>query len=111
MKKVLYLFTMFSFLFLFAGCVSERYANKVNKAAKNNEHYSYSEVIDDLGDATIDATAGGKYATGIAVWVKGCDDLEEAHEKYEDGKKLYSLTITFTAGKAVSATWSEWQPE
>ena len=111
MKKVLYLFTIFSCLFLFAGCVSESYANKVNKAAEKNEHYSYAEVIDDLGEATLDATAGGKYATGIVIWVKGCDYLEEAQEKYEDGKKLYSLTITFAAGKAVSAKWGEWKPE
>lgn len=100
-----------AFALILSGCVSEGYVSKVEKAADKDDHLTYSEVIDDLGEATVKGGATGQYATGIFVWVKGCDTLEEANEKYEKGKKLEALYVTFLAGKATGASWKEYKPE
>ncbi len=109
MKKLSLLVLFLFAAFLLVGCgVSESYADKVNEAAEKDEHLTYKEVIDDLGVGTIDLTV---LESGAVVWVKGCDDLEEAEQKYEDGKKLEALTVTFVGGKATKASWDEWTPE
>ena len=100
-----------AFALVLSGCVSEGYVSKVEKAAAKDDHLTYAEVIDDLGEATVKGGATGQYATGIFVWVKGCDTLEEADAKYDDGKKLEALYITFLAGKATGASWKEYKPE
>ena len=99
-----------AFVLLLSGCVSERYEDKVEDAADRNKHLTYNEVVSDLGEATIKGGITGDYASGLFVWVKGCDTLEEANAKYEAGKKVEALYITFLGGKAVDAEWEEYRP-
>ncbi len=100
-----------AFALILSGCVSEGYVAKVEKAAESGERLTYSEVIKDLGEATVKGGVTGDYATGVFVWVKGCDNLDEVEEKLDAGKKLEALYITFVAGKATSASWGEYTEE
>ena len=114
MKKLGYLLSVICLVLICVGCgASERYADKVNAAAEANEHYTYSQVIEDLGEPVTDLTTGQgvNLISGVAIWIKGCDSYEKAKAKYDEGQTVYSLTITFALNNAVSATWSEWQPE
>lgn len=107
-RKGLFAGIALAFALMLSGCVSEGYVSKVEKAAESGERLTYSEVIKDLGEATIKGGATGDFATGVFVWVKGCDSAAEANEKLEAGKKVEALYITFAAGKAVSASWDEY---
>ena len=112
MKKlgllVVFLFT----LFMLVGCgVSEKYAEKVNKAAEKDEHLTYTEVIEDLGDPIIDLTGDASFIgvgkSGACTWVKGCKTKEDYEAKIEAKEVYYELTIVFSDGKATKATWTE----
>ena len=110
MKKLSLLVLFLLAAFVLVGCgVSEKYADKVNKAADEKEYFTYEEVVDDLGEPTykVGGDTGIFDENGVYVWVKGCDSLEEVQEKEEDGKKLKAITITFLGGKAIKAVYSE----
>ena len=90
----------------FASCgkISESYADKINKAAKNDDHFTYEEVTKALGDDVIDLTM---LKTGVVIAVKGCDSWDEIEDKFDDGKTVKGLYVTFVAGKATSAEYRE----
>ncbi|MBP5356801.1 MAG: hypothetical protein J6Y68_01460 [Clostridia bacterium] len=89
------------------GSVSKDYADKINNAAKNKEHLTYSAVIGDLGDPAVNgvATLGGSGESGVCIWYKGCKTVSEAKEKKDKGEKIESITITFLDGKATAAVY------
>ena len=86
------------------GSVSESYAKKINKAAEKGEHYTYEQVLEDLGDDAVDATF---LKTGVIIAVKGCDSVEDIEEKLEDGKTLKGIVVTVAVGKATFAEYKE----
>lgn len=90
----------------FASCgkISQGYADKVNKAAANGEHFTYDEVMEDLGDNAIDLTI---VKTGVIVAVKGCTTWDEIEDKIDDGKTVKGLYIVMALGKATSAEYRE----
>lgn len=109
LKVVLVLFLALC-LGMLAGCgsVSQSYADKVNEAMKNDEAYTYEKVLKDLGDPTTSAIVGGKdKATGVCIWWKGCKTTDDVKKKINDGKEVPAITITFTAGKATVAAYSD----
>ena len=110
-RKGLFAGIALAFALFLSGCVSESYVKKVEDAAAIGEHLTYAEVYKDLGEATFEGGVEGKYATGIFVWVVGCEDDDDVEEKLEAGKTLKALYITFAAGKAISASWEEYVPE
>ncbi|MBP5649322.1 MAG: hypothetical protein J6X29_04895 [Clostridia bacterium] len=89
------------------GSVSKDYADKINNAAKNKEHLTYSAVIGDLGDPAVNGvvTLGGSGESGACIWYKGCKTVSEAKEKKDKGEKIESITITFLDGKATAAVY------
>ncbi len=110
MKRIL---SVFLACVLLAGCVfalascgniSESYAKKINKAAEDDEHYTYTEVLEDLGDEAVDITL---LKSGVIVAVKGCANLDEIEEKLDDGKTVKGIVVTVVAGKAISAEYKE----
>ena len=107
MKKILSLALLLALtLMMLVSCgnISEGYAKKINKAAEKGEHYTYDEVLEDLGDGAV--TVGTKYL-GLVVAVKGCDSVEDIEEKLEDGKTLKGIVVTIAAGKATAAEYTE----
>lgn len=110
MKRI---FSVILACLLLVGCVlsmascskaTESYAKKVNKAAEEGEHYTYDQVMEDLGDEAIDITL---FKSGVIIAVKGCDNLDEVEDKIDDGKTLKGVIITIAAGKAISADYRE----
>ena len=88
------------------GKISQRYATKLNKAAQNEEHYTYDEVLEDLGDYAVDLTNPITH-TGIIVAVEGCKTLDDIKDLYDARQKAEGLMITVLAGKVMSATYKE----
>lgn len=89
-----------------ASCskVSEAYADKINKAADNKEHYTLEQVKEDLGDEAVEVAILG---TGFIVAVKGCTSLDEIEDLIDEGKDVKGIIITFLAGKATGAKYKE----
>ena len=84
MKKLGLLFSLICLTLICVSCgVSESYAKKINKAAEKEDYYTYSEVVDDLG---LETFALGTSGVGVYFWIDGCETLEEATQKYEEGK-------------------------
>ena len=106
MKKILALVLALSFVFMFASCgkISESYAKKINAAAEKGEHYTYDQVVEDLGDNAIEIALLG---TGVVIAVKGCESVSDIKEKIEDGKTVKGIVVTMLANKAMSATYRE----
>ena len=52
MKKIAYTILLLILVITLSACSVnyEKYAKKINRAAKNNNHYTYSEVTEDLGN-------------------------------------------------------------
>ena len=113
MKKFSTVLVLVLMALLLVGCskVNEGYADKVNEAVEEGEALDYTQVIKDLGEAQMGGVTGVEYnlATGSLTWIKGCETVEEAREKVEAGKTVYTLTIVFTANKAVAAHWQEFE--
>ena len=107
MKKILSLALLLALtLMMLVSCgnISESYAKKINNAAEKGEHYTYEEVLEDLGDDAVDATF---LKSGLIIAVKGCDSVEDIEEKLEDGKTLKGIVVTVAVGKATFAEYKE----
>lgn len=106
LSAVLVCVLIFGCVLTLASCgkISESYAKKINKAAEKDEHYTYDEVMEDLGDNAVDITF---LKSGVIVAVKGCESLDDIKDKIDDGKTVKGIVITVVAGKATSATYKE----
>ena len=93
-------------VFALASCgkISESYAEKINKAAEKGKHYTYEEVMEDLGDNAIDITL---LKNGIIVAVKGCETVDDVKAKIDEGKTVKGIVVVVALGKATSATYKE----
>ncbi len=116
MKRILKL-SLLSFVAIFAlftlvGCagINEDFAAEIKEKAKVDEHYTYADLVDKLGDPTIDVSSnlGGLIGvSGVVQWSKGCADKAALDEKLEAGKTVPTLYVTFLNGKATSAEYKE----
>ncbi|MBQ2717288.1 MAG: hypothetical protein IJF75_01650 [Clostridia bacterium] len=113
MKKTLKLVSVMLVLValcsIFAACskVSQGYADKINKAAEDGEAYTYTQVIEDLGDEAIDVTTDLPIVgrNGIIYAAKGCKTWDEIQAKIDAGEKVEGLTIVIAGGKATDASY------
>lgn len=111
MKKLKFLLALFVCGFVLLGLcscfgVSQMYADKINNAAEKDEHVTYSEVLDTLGDDAVDITLGiGSLRAGVIVAVKGCESLEDITEKIENEEDVKGIVVTILGDKAMSATY------
>lgn len=99
-------------LFTLASCagINQGFADEINEKAKVDEHYTYADLIDKLGDPTVDVSGnlGGLIGvTGVVQWSKGYDSLDAVNEALEAGKTVPTLYVTFLNGKATSAEYKE----
>ncbi len=103
LRRISVLFALVGVLVL-VSCshVSQSYADKINKAADNNEHYTLAQVKDDLGDEAVDLTA---LNTGWIIAVKGCKSVEDIKAKLDEGKEVKGIIVTITLSKAVRADY------
>lgn len=112
-KKLFVLGGVFLMGMSLASCgVSQSAADKINKAAKEGNHYTYEKLIKSYGKPTIDATTdksllGSGKRNGLMVWVKGCKTLEIVEEKLDKGEQLSALTVTIIEDNATTAVWTD----
>ena len=107
MKKVISAFLSLVLLagmvFTLASCnISESYAEKINKAAEADEHYTYEEVLEDLGEDAIDFTI---LKNGVVIAVKGCTSLDDIKAKLDAGDEVEGIIVTVDKGKATGAKY------
>ncbi|MBE6536580.1 MAG: hypothetical protein E7673_01370 [Ruminococcaceae bacterium] len=94
--------------FSLASCskATESYANKINKAAEKDKHYTYEKVMKDLGDEAIDLTFGTGVGTVMAV--KGCSEWADIEEKLKNDATVKGIVIVFDLKKeAIKAEYRE----
>ncbi len=109
MKK---LFVFFALLFAvvgLTGCskVSASYAEKINVAAAKEEHITYAEVMEALGDEAQDYTVTILGSTnGFIYAIKGVTTKEEFEELRDSEEPTECLIITIANGKATGAKYS-----
>ena len=103
MKKLLGVFALLGVLVL-AACsnVTEKYAEKINKAAEAKEHYTVEQVREDLGDEAVEILL---LNNGVIIAVKGCESLEEIQTKIDEGKDVKGIIVTVVMGKATGAKY------
>lgn len=89
-----------------ASCskATESYAKKINEAAESGEYYTYTQVLDDLGDEAIDLTVA---KSGTIIAVKGCTNWDEIEDKLDNDETVKGIVILMAAGKAISAEYRE----
>ena len=86
--------------------VSASYAEKVNKAASEKQHFTYADVVEDLGDEAIPMVVGtAGYESGLIIAVKGVTTEEELEALVDSGEKIEGLIVVVTIGKATSAKY------
>ena len=95
------------------GSVSQKYADKVNSAAKEKKYVTYSEVQKALGDPGLNASGSvfGSGVTGVCTWYKGAKTYDAAKAKVDAGKSGPYIAITFVDGAATAATYGVWTAE
>lgn len=89
------------------GCkVTEKNAEKIQKAADNKEPYTIAEVEKMLGEPVLKLDVVGN---GGAIWVKGYKeaDSEKLQKDIEDGKTLKGIVTVYLGGKCVAASYEE----
>jgi hypothetical protein len=109
MKKLFVFFALVFAMVGLVGCsnVSQSYADKVNEAASNKEHYTYEEVMKALGDEAQDWTVTVLGSTNGAVYaVKGVTTKEEFQEIIDSEEDVECLIVTILNGKATAAKYS-----
>ncbi len=108
-KKLSLVAMLFVAVLSLASCTNlEKYADKINKAAEKDEHITYSEVMDKLGDEVMDGTVTLLGSTnGVVIKVKGCANWEEVEAKLDEGKTVKGIVITILNNKAMSAEYRE----
>lgn len=95
---------------LLCACgVSQKEADKINQAAKDDKHKTVEELKKAYGAPTVDGTVTILGSTnGFMTWINGCKTVEEANQKREAGEKLEAMTVLIGNGKATSASYGEW---
>ena len=100
-----------AFVLTLASCgkISQKYADKVNKAAEKGEPLTFTEVKEDLGDEAVWIGTGEKIgaASGVIIAVKGCTTVDDIKAKLDEGKTVKGITVTVLLNKATAAKYTE----
>ncbi len=91
-------------LILLVACsnVSQKYADKINNAAKNGEPIALTQVQKDLGDDRVELLVLGN---GVIISVKGCKSVDDIKKKLDEGKDVEGIVVTIALSKATSAEY------
>ena len=105
-KRLSLFAVLLAFVFTLASCsnVSQKYADKINKAAEEGKHYTLSQVQEDLGEEAVSIIVP-VINTGVVIGVKGCTSVDEIKAQLEAGKETKGLVIIIAGGEATSATY------
>ena len=106
MKKFYALLVALVLVLSLTSCskVSQKYADKVNKAAEAGECYTLTQVKEDLGDEAIEIIVP-VINTGVVIAVKGCESYDEIKAQLDEGKETKGIIIVIAGGEAKSADY------
>jgi hypothetical protein len=106
MKKFYALLVALVLVLSLTSCskVSQKYADKVNKAAEAGECYTLTQVKEDLGDEAIEIIVP-VINTGVVIAVKGCESYDEIKAKLDEGKETKGIIVVIAGGEAKSAEY------
>lgn len=110
MIMVVALFSLFALTS--CGGVSQGMADKINDAAKNDENYTYTDLIDKLGKPVIDLTIEVLNSrSGLVTWAKGYDNYDDYEAALKDGKDVEILIVSILDNKARTAEFKAAEEE
>ena len=91
-------------LVLLVACsnVNQKYADKINNAAKDGEPITLEQVRKDLGDDRAEIII---LNSGVIISVKGCKSVDDIKKKIDEGKDVEGIIITIALGKATAADY------
>ncbi len=91
-------------LFVLVSCsnVSQSYADKINKAAKDGEAITLDQVRKDLGDDRAEIVV---LNSGVIISVKGCKSIEDIKTKIDNNEDVEGIVVTILASKATAAEY------
>ena len=91
-------------LVLLVACsnVNQKYADKINKAAKDGDPITLEQVRKDLGDDRAEIIL---LNSGVIISVKGCKSVDDIKKKLDDGKDVEGIVVTIALGKATAADY------
>ena len=103
-KNLLVSLLFFGLILVLTGCTFSSKAQKLVDQFDAGEELTLEIIIEKMGEATIDFTAGGSIGlkSGAVVWVKGCETYDEVKAKWEAEEKVEALVVTLLAGKVTS---------
>lgn len=106
MKKFYALLVALVLVLSLTSCskVSQKYADKINKAAEAGEYYEIEKIRKDLGDEAVEVIM---LNSGFIYAVKGCESWDDIEDKLDEGKTVKGLIITIVNGKATAAKYDE----
>lgn len=106
MKKIYAILVALVLVFSLASCskVTQKYADKINKAAEAGENYTLAQVKEDLGDEAIEIIIP-VVNTGVVIAVKGCESVDEIKAQLDEGKETKGIIIAIAGGEATSAEY------
>ena len=104
LKKLLVSLIAVIGLVALVGCsnVTQAYADKIDEAAANGEHYTVEQIRKDLGDECIELLI---LNNGVIVAAKGITSKEELEEKIDNDEDIKGIVITILGGKALDAEY------
>ena len=105
-SSVLVVAMILAVVFSLASCsnISQSYADKINKAAEDNKHYTLAQVKEDLGENAVELTI---LNSGVVIAVAGCKSVEDIEDKIEAGETVKGIIVTVVASKATGAKYTE----
>lgn len=106
--KNILLISLISIIFL-SGCWHKDMANEINEKVKSPQGYKYSQLIKDYGEPTIILSNFNTIKT--VIYIKDCKDEEEALEKFNKGKKLKAVYVSYVGDIVSGATYEYYLPE
>lgn len=98
-KSILLLVVALMLTLTLTGCGFASKAQKIEENFNDGEEMSLKDIKDKMGDPTSEVLI---LNSGVVFWVDGCDDLEEAQKKWEDGKTMDALVVTVVANKVTA---------
>lgn len=101
-KSILLLVVALMLTLTLTGCGFASKAQKIEEDFKDGEEMSLKDIKDKMGDPTSEVLVMN---SGAVIWIEGCDTLEEAQKKWDDGKTMDALVITVVANNVTAVKY------
>ena len=98
-KSFLAIVVVLTLTLTLVGCGFVSKAEKLAEDFEAGEKFSLADIKDKMGDPTSEAVFAG---TGVVIWIDGCENMEEAQAKWDEGDKMGALVVGVAANNVIS---------